>query len=768
MAKYANIIVDISHEKLDKTFQYLIPDEIAEEVRVGVPVDIPFGNRSITGYVVELTDEAEFDVSRLKPIIGVKSSSVPIESQLIALAAWMRRNYGGTMNQALKTVIPIKQKTKAIEHKTLVLLLSKEEAFKTLALWEARHYTAKAKLLRELLAEGELDYNVVTQKLHVSAATIKNMESQKVLEIQVSKEYRNPVNHLESKGYHLTLNHMQQAVVDHVTADMNGGICKTYLLKGVTGSGKTEVYMELIARTIAMGKQAIVLIPEIALTYQTVMRFYNRFGNKVSIMNSRLSQGERYDQYLRAKNGDIDIMIGPRSALFAPFSNLGLIIIDEEHESSYKSETVPRYHARETAIERARMNGASVVLGSATPSVDSYYHAKEGEYELLELNQRVQEKPLPTCEVIDLREELMNGNRSILSEKLQELMEDRLRKKQQMMLFINRRGVAGFVSCRSCGHVIKCPHCDVSLSQHNISEGPNHMYQGRSAASGRMTTGKMVCHYCGYEEPVPTVCPSCGSKYIGGFKAGTQKIEMMVKERFPDARVLRMDFDTTRTKDSYEQILQAFANQEADILIGTQMIVKGHDFPNVTLVGVLAADMSLHISDFHAAERTFQLLTQAAGRAGRGEEPGDVIIQTYNPKHYAVLTAKAQNYEDFYEQEIVYRSMMSYPPIWNLLVVMCTCEQEQQLECVSKKLVNRLQYHLDTETSLQSEKIQLIGPADAMIAKVNDIYRKVIYIKTKEYQHLVLLKERLEWYVKDNKDFQNVSVQFDFNPMSGF
>ena len=748
MYKYANIIVDISHEKLDKTFQYLIPRELADEVRVGVLVEIPFGNRSITGYVVELTDEAEFDVSRLKPITGVKKGSVPIESQLIELAGWMRKNYGGTMNQALKTVIPIKQKTKAIEKKILTLLLTKEEAIHTLAKYEDKHFTAKAKLLRELMENVQLEQSLVTQKLNVGTSTIKALERDKVIEIQTTKEYRNPVNHLESKGYHLTLNEKQQLVVDHITANIEAGQNKTYLLKGVTGSGKTEVYMELIAHTIAQGKQAIVLIPEIALTFQTVMRFYNRFGDRVSIMNSRLSQGERYDQYLRAKNGDIDIMIGPRSALFAPFERLGLIIIDEEHENSYKSETIPRYHARETAIERARMNGASVVLGSATPSLDSYYHAEKGAYELLELTQRVQEKPLPSCEVIDLRDELKNGNRSILSVRLQELMEDRLEKKQQMMLFLNRRGVAGFMSCRACGHVIKCPHCDVSLSQHN--------------------NGKMVCHYCGYEEPEPKTCPSCGSKYISGFKAGTQKIEEMVRKRFPQARVLRMDFDTTRTKEAHEQILQAFANQEADILIGTQMIVKGHDFPNVTLVGVLAADMSLHISDFHAAERTFQLLTQAAGRAGRGDEPGDVIIQTYNPEHYAVLFAKEQDYESFYEQEIMYRKLGFYPPVWNLLLVMCTSEDEKKLQFSSEKIVRHLQKQIDTDDYFKGKAIQMVGPADATIARVNDIYRKVIYIKTKDYQDLVLLKDRLEYYMKDNKDFGQVSVQFDFNPMNGF
>lgn len=748
MYKYANVIVDISHEKLDKTFQYLVPQELAEEVRVGVLVDIPFGNRSITGYVVELTNEAEFDVSRLKPIAGVKKGSVPIESQLIALAGWMRQNYGGTMNQALKTVIPIKQKTKAIERKVLKLIISREQAIHTLAKYEDKHYKAKVKLLRELMNAGELEQSLVTQKLNVSPSTIKALERDGILEVETTTEYRNPVNHLESKGYHLVLNESQQAVVDRIINDIENEQRKTYLLKGVTGSGKTEVYMELIAHTIAQGKQAIVLIPEIALTFQTVMRFYNRFGNRVSIMNSRLSAGERYDQYLRAKNGDIDIMIGPRSALFAPFDRLGLIIIDEEHETSYKSETIPRYHARETAIERARQNNASVVLGSATPSLESFYHAQNGTYELLELTQRVQEKPLPSCEVIDLREELKNGNRSILSERLQELIEDRLSKKQQTMLFINRRGMAGFMSCRACGHVVKCPHCDVSLSQHN--------------------NGRMVCHYCGYEEPEPKTCPSCGSKYISGFKAGTQKIEEMVKKRYPNARVLRMDFDTTRTKEAHEQILQAFANQEADILIGTQMIVKGHDFPNVTLVGVLAADMSLHISDFHAAERTFQLLTQAAGRAGRGEEPGDVIIQTYDPEHYAVLTSKEQDYERFYEQEIMYRKLGFYPPVWNLLLVMCASENDKQLEMASKKVVGRLQKHLDEDESFAGKPIQLVGPADATIAKVNDVYRKEIYIKTKDYQNLVKLKDRLEQYMKDNRDFQNVSVQFDFNPMSGF
>ena len=741
---YANIIVDISLDKLDKTFQYAIPPELQEQIHPGVQVDIPFGKRTLTGYVVEVTEEPEFDVDKIRPLIGIHEGSVPMESQLIEMAAWIRKNYGSTMNQALKTVLPIKKETRHVEHKTVKLLLDETQAQQKLALFESKHYKAKARLLRELIAQKEIDYTMITQKLNVSAATIRNLQEQQILQIETTTCYRNPVQQLTQEGYHLTLNENQKQVVDQITEDMDSGHPKTYLLKGVTGSGKTEVYMELIAHVLAAGRQAIVLIPEIALTYQTVMRFYNRFGDRVSIMNSRLSQGERYDQYERAKAGEIDIMIGPRSALFTPFERLGLIIIDEEHENSYKSETSPRYHAREVAIERARMNQATVVLGSATPSIDSYYMAQTGRYQLLEMTQRVKNQALPTCEVVDLRQELRDGNRSILSKRLQELMEDRLEKKQQTMLFLNRRGVSGFISCRACGYVVKCPHCDVSLSQH--------------------AGGRMVCHYCGYEERQPKVCPSCGSKYLGGFKAGTQKIEMLVKQRFPQARVLRMDFDTTRTKDSYEKILQAFASQEADILIGTQMIVKGHDFPNVTLVGVLAADMSLHVADYHAAERTFQLLTQAVGRAGRGQLPGQAVIQTYDPEHFAIQTAKAQDYESFYQHEIAYRKMMHYPPIWNMLLVHCMGKNEQITQQTAQLMADKLQ----SAIKRSNRPVLLVGPADATIAKVNDIYRKVLYMKAADYQTLVALKDALEQFGKKTNAFSNVTIQFDFNPSSGF
>lgn len=752
---YANVIVDISHEKLDKTFQYSIPDELLCDIRPGVCVDIPFGSRTITGYVIEVTDEPEYDPARTKPLIGIKANSVAVEAKLIALAAWIRRNYGSTMNQALKTVIPVKRQAKEQVSRSIALKIDKVRARAQLALCEAKNQKAKARLFRALIDADDgasLEYSFVTGKLSVSAATIRALEQSGFIEVITQTGYRNPVEHMSVDTYDKVLNAAQQSVVDAIEGDIASGLRNTYLIKGVTGSGKTEVYMELIAHCIQSGRQAIVLIPEIALTYQTVMRFFARFGNRVSIINSRLSNGERYDQFERAKNGDIDIMIGPRSALFTPFSNLGLIIIDEEHENSYKSESVPRYHAREVAIEYARMSDAIVVLGSATPSVDSYYKAKTGVYRLLELDKRVDDRPLPKCEVVDLRQELREGNRSILSTRLQELMEERLLNGQQTMLFLNRRGKSAFMSCRACGFVVKCPHCDVSLSEH----------------SG----GVMVCHYCGYRQPVPKVCPSCGSKYISGFKAGTQKIEAMVAKRFPQARILRMDYDTTRAKDAYEKILQAFSNHEADILIGTQMIVKGHDFSNVTLVGVLAADMSLHVNDFHAAERTFALLTQAAGRAGRGKLPGNVVIQTYDPDHYAIQTAKEQDYEAFYDKEIEYRRLMNYPPVWNMLLVHVTSPDESECGSMAQRVYDiaaQMISHTDENQSPDDRhRIQLIGPADATIAKVNDIYRKVIYMKTSDYAALISIKDGIEQAVKADTAMKNANISFDFNPMSGF
>ena len=743
---YANIIIDISHEKLDRTFQYRIPEELKGEIHPGTPVEIPFGrgNRSVNGYVVEVTDRAEFEPSRLKPIRRVLRDGIPIEGQLIALAAWIRENFGGTMNQALKTVIPVKQKTAEKEKRLIWLKPEAATAKVLLGELQRKHQTARARLMEALLKQSPLPYETVTQKLNITASVIRAMQERELIRVETVRNWRNPLDRMKKQGSVVALNPTQQRIADDILAGWQQGDLRPCLIHGVTGSGKTEVYMEIIESVVKSGKQAIVLIPEIALTFQTVLRFYNHFGDRVSILNSRMSAGERSDQFERAKNGLLDVMIGPRSALFTPFPNLGVIIMDEEHEAAYKSETVPRYHARETAIARAEMCGAGVVLGSATPSVESYDRAKQGIYRLFVMKERVSARPLPTVYTVDLREELRNGNRSIFSDKLRELITDRLEKKEQIMLFLNRRGVAGFVSCRSCGEVIKCPHCDVSLNLHN--------------------NGKLVCHYCGYEQPMVKKCPSCDSPYIGGFKAGTQKIEQSVKQQFPGARVLRMDLDTTRKKDGYEQILSAFANHEADILIGTQMIVKGHDFPNVTLVGILAADLSLHISDYRAPERTFQLLTQAAGRAGRGCRQGEVVIQTYQPEHYSVVTAAAQDYEAFFEQEIFLREMMHYPPKWHMLVIYAAASQEMLV----KQAQDMLKYKILTKTGEDAAEVQVVGPADAAVSRVNDIFRKVLYIKAADYQRLVSIKNMLETYISEDAAFRTVTIQFDFDPMNGF
>ena len=741
---YADIIIDITHEKLDKIFQYRIPSQLEGMLKVGTEVVVPFGrsNKETRGYVVGFSESTEYDTARMKEILKVAEKSVAIEAKLVALAAWMKEYYGGTMIQALKTVLPIKKEEKVREKRRLRLLLDEEEGKRQLDIYLHKNQKARARLLAALLEQPEQDYDLMIRKLNVTRSVVRALEEQKVLALESEKTYRNPIHYRKREQKKYVHTKEQIHAMERFREDYRAGVRDTYLLYGVTGSGKTEVYMEMIAEVLRQGKQVIVLIPEIALTYQTVMRFYSRFGDRVSVLNSRMSQGERYDQIERVKAGEVDVMIGPRSALFTPFSNLGLIVIDEEQEGAYKSEQVPRYHARETAIRRAQMEGASVVLGSATPSLEAFYACQCGKYQMLKLTERAGNTHLPQVYITDMREELKRGNRSILGDRLKEMMRERLQKKEQIMLFLNRRGYAGFVSCRACGYVVKCPHCDVSLSAHR--------------------GGKLVCHYCGYEMPSVSRCPSCGSSYIGGFRAGTQQIEDLVKREFPEARVLRMDMDTTRTKEGHEQILESFASEEADVLIGTQMIVKGHDFPNVTLVGILAADMSLYADDYRSGERTFQLLTQAAGRAGRGNRPGEVVIQSYHPEHYSIQMVAKQDYEGFYEEEMRYRELMGYPPVSQLLAVLMTGADEEQLELAAEYLKKYVS-HID-----RNRQIQIIGPARPYVGRVNDVYRLVLYLKCEEYQVLMETKNQMERYIEINRGFASLRIQFDFNPMNIF
>ncbi len=749
--RFANIIVDISHEKVDRPFQYRIPEALMGQLEVGMAVMIPFGlgNKRIKGYVMEITDRAEYDEHKLKAVDSIVKDGVSAQSDSMKLAWWIRENYGSTMIAALKTVLPVKKKLKQVVRKTIVCKVDTETAAARAEEFAQKHQNAKARLMQELARQPALPQPLVTGKLNVTGQTIQALEKAELIEVQAEGTYRNvlPENIAVLNSWQKKqLSESQQAIVDSILHDFRADVRRTYLIHGVTGSGKTEVYMELIEQMMVEGRQAIMLIPEIALTYQTLMRFYRRFGDRVSVMNSRLSAGERSDQYERAARGDIDIMIGPRSALFTPFERLGLVIIDEEHENSYKSESMPKYHAREVAGEVCRMKNASLVLGSATPSVESYYRAKKGELKLFTLKERLAGGQLPRVYVEDLRSELKSGNRSIFSRRLYGLINDRLKRGEQTILFINRRGYAGFVSCRACGHVMKCPHCDVSLSEHT------DRYRNES---------RLVCHYCGYNTPGVTNCPVCGSKYILGFRAGTQQIEELLHREFPAARVLRMDADTTKSKDSYEQILSQFAHEEADILVGTQMIVKGHDFAKVTLVGILAADMSLHAGDYRAGERTFQLLTQAAGRAGRSTLPGEVVIQTYQPEHYAVVHAANQDYEHFFAEEIAYRDLMMYPPVAHMMAVLVLADNEKAGAMQAQALAEQVRRQFD------DKRLVMIGPTEACIGKINDIYRYIFYIKHREYQVLTAVKDVLEQTIHAMQ-WNTDSVQFDFDPMNQY
>lgn len=747
--KYADIIIDISQEKLDKTYQYAVPERLDDAAVIGAPVTVPFGkgNRVINGYIVDLTEEPKIDEELIKDIIDIRQDATVIESHLISLAYFIKENFGGTMNEALKTVIPVKKSVKAKESR-VITLADDNEAERIISESKSRNNEARLRLLEALLKERELDYDYVIKELGVSRDVITRLAKRNVISLEATRLYRNPVEQELAEYTPVNLNEEQRHVVESITGEYKQGKRRVYLLHGITGSGKTEVYMEIISEIIKEGKQVIMLIPEIALTYQTVKRFTNRFGNRVSIINSRMSHGERYDQSIRAKNGDIDIIIGPRSALFTPFSRLGLIIIDEEHEGSYKSENTPKYHAVPVAVQRARLTGASVILGSATPSLESYKKASEGKYKLYTLTKRAKEAILPRIWIADMKQEFKNKNKSIFSDKLRGLIEDRLGRNEQVMLFINRRGYAGFISCRSCGYVIKCPHCDISLTSHR--------------------DGRNICHYCGYEENIPKQCPACGSRYIAAFGTGTQKVEDLVKKEFPGARVIRMDTDTTRKKGGHEKLLKAFAEHKADILVGTQMIVKGHDFPLVTLVGILAADMSLYAGDFRSAEKTFQLLSQAAGRAGRDVLTGEVVIQTYHPEHFSITCAAAGDYKGFYEHEIAYRNMMQYPPAAHILLILITSEDEARVKEAAMITGDELRaYNKDIMKNGQ-DMLQIIGPAPAQLSKANDIYRQVIYLKHPSYRKLVEIKNHIEAYYMQCERLAGCGMQFDFNPIGSY
>lgn len=663
---YAEIIIDITNEALDRAYTYHIPEGM--DLHVGDRVTIPFGasNAEKTGYVVGLRETFDYDPSKVKDIAAVIPDAISVQEQLIHLAAWMSTEYGTTMNQCLKTVLPVRR--------------------------TVRKNARRIDPIRMYQNEQDEYHDLNPAQARAAEAVIN--------------------------GYH------------------NRGSSPRYLLHGITGSGKTEVYLHIMEEVIRCGDQVILLIPEISLTYQTVRRVSTRFQGRVAILNSRMSIGERFEQYTKCERGEVNVLIGPRSAVFAPFERLGLIIMDEEHESAYKSETAPRYETRDVAYERARLAGCPVLYGSATPSLTIYSAALRGEVQLLELLERAHAgAQLAETEIIDLREELAKGNRSILSERLYTLMQEKLGKKEQIMLFMNRRGYSNFVSCRSCGEALKCPHCDITLTLHR--------------------DGSLRCHYCGYQTRLMKLCPSCGSPYLAPFGFGTEKLESYVKKVFPTASVLRMDADTTKRKGDHERILEKFRKHQADILIGTQMIVKGHDFPDVTLVGLIAADLNLSAPDFKASERTFQLLTQAAGRAGRGAQAGTVIIQTYQPDHYAIVLSKRQDYKAFYEKEFRFRKLMGYPPTERLMTIQLASKDEDFLSMVSAAAAEGFQLDCSAEGA------ELIGPLEASVYRINDVYRKIVYIKHPSHDIIIRLRDRFTERVRQHDRRGLVLLNYD-------
>ena len=656
---YAEVIVDISHEAIDKSFSYRIPEDMV--LHVGDPVLVPFGRGKKKAYVLSIHERVCFPEEKIKDIDSVLDKEFSVEEELLSLAVWMSREYGTGLNQCLKTVIPVKKKVKK-RGKATELLWKAEEA-----------------------------------------------------PLSLTKEQANVL-----EGIKLVFSKGEKAA----------------LLFGVTGSGKTEVYLKLMEEIIRKGKEVIFLIPEISLSFQTRSRIEKRFPGLVSVLHSKMSQGERAESMEKCRSGEVKILMGPRSALFAPFSNLGLIIMDEEQDRSYKSEQAPRYETRDVIRKRGELSSCPVLFGSATPSVQLFSEVEKGALPCFCLHNRaVEGSTLPKMQVVDMRKELEEGNRSIFSRVLEGKIQERLDRGEQVMLFMNRRGYAPFVSCRKCGEALRCPHCDVSLNLHK--------------------NGILQCHYCGYQTNLPKICPNCKSKYLAAFGTGTEKLESICHSVFPKAGILRMDRDSTGKKGKYEEILQAFSEEKADILLGTQMIVKGHDFPKVTLVGIIAVDQILLDSDFQAGEWAYQLITQVSGRAGRGERAGEVLIQSYQPDHPLLELALKQDYLSFYKEEKNYRKRLSYPPFSVMLAMQCIYTEEAYLDYILGKLMPRVQERIRDGGG------ETYGPFPATVYKIKDKFRKIIYIKHSNHDIILQLRDYFIQELKQEDKRNLILLQFD-------
>ncbi|KGR92125.1 primosomal protein N' [Ureibacillus massiliensis 4400831 = CIP 108448 = CCUG 49529] len=801
--KVAEVIVDVSAYPIDRPFDYLIPEEMQELIEMGCRVKVPFGPRNVLGFVTEIKDTTEVPVDKIKSLSQLLDITPVLTTEMLKLAKWLKTETICYEIDALQVMLPSalrakyeKQVSLLTDVEQLPILLQPYFQRATKVNYKAFEKDGMLHDLKRAVKDKQLVIeNIVKQKgnikeirkvkINESIETLQKIlgniskrarkqqqllqwmmnhvgevfdlqdiltdtnTSQAVLQAVIEyggaefvqeEVYRDPFSKEVKKTISLNLTDEQENALQKITNSIKNRISETFLLHGITGSGKTEVYLQAIEQCLLEGKEAIVLVPEISLTPQMTDRFRSRFGELVAVMHSGLSVGEKYDEWRKIHEGKVKVVVGARSAVFAPFRNVGIFILDEEHESTYKQEDAPRYHARDVAIWRSEYYQCPVILGSATPSLESFARAKKNVYTLLTLKERALKQSLPTVHVVDMRNELKNGNRSMFSESLVEAIRTRLEKKEQMVLFLNRRGYSSFVMCRDCGTVVQCENCDISLTYHRSNE-------------------KLKCHYCGYEQRVPKTCPQCQSDHIRYFGTGTQKVEEELTKLFPEAKVLRMDVDTTKTKGSHEEILEAFGKGHADILLGTQMIAKGLDFPNITLVGVLSADTSLHLPDFRSAEKTFQLLTQVSGRAGRHQLPGEVIIQTYTPEHYAIELAKEQQYEPFYEREMWMRHQAGYPPYYYLALVQISHEDIMLASEYAQKTVDFLRSNL-------SFNVSIIGPTASSISRVQNRYRYQCLIKYKVEPNLIetfiqLIKlYRSDWIKK------GILLTVDLNPSS--
>ena len=800
MTLTAEVIVDVPTMQTDQPFTYLVPSEMETALQVGMRVEVPFGNgnRHVQGFVMAIQKSEESANPSLKAVIRLLDLAPVVNEELLSLADYMKKITYAFKITCLQTMLPSVMKA---EYDKLIYPLAdtpevqvlfdqreviswkeaeEEGSLSQLIRWRqeqlvdikyevhTRNKVKTIRLVRSLLTEKQIEeewaklrQNAKKQKelllclselsqeepiayfknKGISTAVLNQGKEKGWLEFIESERYRDPYkDRVFDQTTALELNAEQKNAVEQIITAGQQQKDQVFLLEGITGSGKTEVYLQAIADVLSENKTAIMLVPEIALTPQMVERFKGRFGESVAVLHSGLSQGEKYDEWRKIEREEAQVVVGARSAIFAPLKNIGLIIIDEEHESSYKQDETPRYHARDLAIWRSKYHHCPIVLGSATPSLESRARAQKGVYQLLQLNHRAKAAAqLPAIEIVDMREEFQNHRTSTFSANLQEKIQNRLDKKEQTVLLLNRRGYSSFVMCRDCGFVLPCPNCDISLTLH-------------------MDTRSMRCHYCGHEEPIPNRCPNCGGNKIRYYGTGTQKVEEELRELYPQARILRMDVDTTRRKGAHEQILQKFGAKEADILLGTQMIAKGLDFPEVTLVGVLNADTSLNLPDFRSSEHTFQLLTQVSGRAGRAEKAGEVVIQTFNPQHYAIELAKKQNYEQFYQQEMHVRHRGGYPPYYFTVKITASHPEEQ----VAAKKIFQIANQLKEVLSPQS---LLLGPTPSMILRVKNRDYYQLIIKYKHEPNLPhVLDEILNGSQKEQR--QGLFVAIDNEPLN--